>query len=116
MMSEDFWGEPIYAYTTEQAIEDGVLVHFDVNRWPWLLMTASVWADVVAAAVFDEVAIEARAVPLMIDCVGVAQENDESLRTLNAGEPLVLKHTLAGDVWVMLNDKGGLTIMKPEDY
>ena len=30
--------------------------------------------------------------------------------------PLILESTVAGTVWIMPNEKGGMTVMKPEDY
>lgn len=51
---EDLFGAPIYVYTRKQAIEDGVLV--DLGRtareyYKWqVCVTASVWAEIMAAA------------------------------------------------------------------
>jgi hypothetical protein len=40
-----------------------------------------------------------------------------AVRANRGGEPpLVLEHTAAGTVWIMPNDLGGMTVMKPEDY
>ena len=45
-----------------------------------------------------------------MDCIMAVQANKK------ADPPIVLEHTVAGTVWIMPNEKGGMTVMKPEDY
>ena len=41
---EEFYGEAIYTYTDDQAIEDGVLVEPHSDKFPGLILTANVFA------------------------------------------------------------------------
>lgn len=100
-MNEDI----IFSYTADQAIEDGVLVHPYPQRWPWLLITNSVHADCKAD---KDRTYDQALVPLLMDCI-MAVKGKKNF-------PITLKHTVAGTVWIMPNEKGGMTVMKPEDY
>ena len=98
----------IFSYTADQAIEDGALVHPYPTRWPWLLITANVHAkckDTTDGRTYDQ-----RLVPLLMDCIMAVQAKK------NPEFPIVLKHTVADEVWIMPNEQGGLTVMNPEDY
>lgn len=97
----------IHAYTSDQAIEDGVLHHPYPSRWPWLLITGSVHEACKASKgqTYDQALT-----PLLMDCIMAVQANKK------ADPPIVLEHTVAGTVWIMPNEKGGMTVMKPEDY
>lgn len=102
-MSDDI----IFSYGAEQAIEDGVLVHPYPERWPNLLITAGVHdkcRDTSDGRTYDQ-----RLVPLLMDCIMAVQAR-------KAEPPIVLEHTVAGTVWVMPNELGGMTVMNPEDY
>ena len=105
----EFFGEPICTYTDEQAIEDGVLVHPYPERWPWLLITASVHAEI-EEHVSDQRNYTQCLVPLLMDCIMLAQSQT------NTRPPLALEHTIVGTVWICPNGKGGMTVMKPSDY
>lgn len=98
--------EPIFSYTAEQAIEDGVLYHPYPTRWPWLLVTQSVHTDCngQTGRTYDQCLT-----PLLMDCIMAVQGGSRDF-------PVVLEGTVAGTIWVMPNEKGGLTVMKPEDY
>lgn len=101
------FGEPIHSYTSEQAIKDGVLYHPYPTRWPWLLVTQSVHTDCKGqeGRTYDQCLT-----PLLMDCImAVKGKKEEDF-------PVVLEHTVAGTVWIMPNEKGGMTVMKPEDY
>lgn len=97
----------IHAYTSEQAIKDGVLYHPYPTRWPWLLITQSVHTDCKNSKgqTYDQALT-----PLLMDCIMSVQSNKKS------EPPIILEHTVAGTVWIMPNEKGGMTVMKPEDY
>lgn len=99
--------EVIFRYTSEQAIEDGVLYHPFPQRWPWLLITASVHA---ACSSDEGRTYEQALVPLLMDCIMEVKGNPSEDRLWT------LDHTVAGTVWIAVNEKGGLTVMKPEDY
>lgn len=98
----------IFSYGADQAIRDGVLVHPYPNRWPNLLVTAGIHAkcnDTSDGRTYDQ-----RLVPLLMDCIMAVQAKK------NPDFPIVLKDTVADEVWVMPNELGGMTVMNPEDY
>jgi hypothetical protein len=102
---DDF--EIIHSYGSEDAIRDGVLVHPYPERWPNLLVTQSIHTDCKGqeGRTYDQALT-----PLLMDCILAVRAN-------GGGEPpIVLEHTAAGTVWIMPNDLGGMTVMKPEDY
>lgn len=102
---DDF--EIISSYTSEQAIEDGVLYHPYPKRWPNLLITQSIHTDCnhQKGRTYDQTLV-----PLLMDCIMAVQANRKK------EPPIVLNHTAVGTVWVMPNELGGMTVMKPEDY
>ena len=97
----------IFSYTADQAIEDGVLVHPYPTRWPNLLITQKIHATCSEqqGRTYDQALV-----PLLMDCIMAVQSKK------NPDFPIVLKHTVADEVWIMPNEKGGLTVMNPEDY
>lgn len=97
----------IFSYGLEQAIEDGVLVHPYPQRWPWLIITQKIHATCSEqkGRTYDQALV-----PLLMDCIMAVQSKK------NPDFPIVLKHTVADEVWIMPNEKGGLTVMNPEDY
>jgi hypothetical protein len=115
-MHEDnpFFGlEPISVYTTEQAIDDGVLVHPYPERWPWLLITDGVDGACEAVSKFDGRTYEQCLVPLLMDCIMQVQK---LMRKHSEGVSFAkLEHTVAGTVFIKPNDKGGMTVMLPEE-
>jgi hypothetical protein len=110
MQTNDLFGDVIYEYTEDQAIEDGVLVHPYPELWPWLLITPNVHAACTGkpGRTYDQCLK-----PLLMDCISAAQDAHRSQRQR---PPLVLEGTVAGTVWIMPNDKGGMTVMWPEEY
>jgi len=100
------WGEPIFSYTCEQAVEDGVLYHPYPNRWPWLLITQRIHTICKndTGRTYDQTLV-----PLLMDCIMAVQSKK------NPDFPIVLKHTVADEVWIMPNEKGGMTVTNPED-
>lgn len=97
----------ISAYTAEQAIEDGCLIHPYPERWPWLLITPNVHA---ACKEDENRTFDQKLVPLLMDCIMAAQKP-------NVGQPPpILENTVADTVWVMPNEKGGMTVMTPDEY
>jgi hypothetical protein len=99
--------EVIFRYTSEQAIEDGALYHPFPQRWPWLLITASIHS---ICNQQEGRTYEQALVPLLLDCIMEAKNNPSQDR------PWILDHTVAGTVWIAVNEKGGLTVMTPEEF
>ncbi|MCH8978022.1 MAG: hypothetical protein IH945_02110 [Armatimonadetes bacterium] len=109
-MQDIFDQEPISVYTSEQAIEDGFLVRPFPKRFPWLLLTASVHDAIESHD--DRRTYEEKAVPLMMDAAAIAKADP-------AGSPWLggmAGNVTGGPVWIALNEHGGLTLMRPEDY
>lgn len=111
MQVEDLFGDIIYGYTEEQAIEDGVFVHPYEARFPWVLLTASVNADCQPNDK-DRRTYDQKALPLIHDAI---REVRRVLKSNPRADLIELEGTVAGTVYVRPNSKGGLTIMKPED-
>ena len=109
-MDSEFWGEPINKYTSEQAIEDGALAYPMPEKFPNLLLSASVHADCESQ---EGRTYEQCVVPLVMD---VAMQMNALAEKGKPDFPVVLENTVAGTVWAMPNDMGGITLMKPEDY
>ena len=102
--------EVIFTYTAEQAIEDGILCHPYPERWPSLLITASIHEVCARESEEGERTYEQCLVPLLQDCIMQVQKNP------NQEWPVALRHTIANTVWVCPNEKGGMTVMLPSDY
>ncbi|MCK4601055.1 MAG: hypothetical protein KAU28_01225 [Phycisphaerae bacterium] len=108
--SESFWGEPISTYTSEQAEEDGVLVHPFPDRFPNFFLTRSVHNAIESAG--DEHAYPQRAIPLIMDAVLIARARPNDHLWTKGLDGNVTGKT----VWISRNERGGLTLMFPEDY
>jgi hypothetical protein len=106
-MSDD--DNVIHSYTSDEAIEDGVLCHPYPDEWPWLLITSSIHEACDSAA--DGRTYDQALRPLLVDCILIARE-----RAASGDFPAELTGTVAGTVWVCPNERGGITVMKPEDY
>lgn len=101
-------------YTEEQAIEDGLLVQPYPDRWPWLLISASIHA-VCKDTSADSRSYDDRLIPLLNDCilaVLVREETAEETRK-EIKYPIELEFTVANTVWIMPNAKGSITVMQP---
>lgn len=108
----EMFGEPISTYTTEQAIEDGTLIHPYPSRWPWLLITPNIHGacDRDKGRTYDQALV-----PLLMDAI-MACQKPSGRRKFNSDDPVILDHTVAGTVWCMRNEKGGITVMTPSEY
>lgn len=102
---------PDTRYTTEQALLDGCLVEPDHERWPHLLLSASI-ADVLNAIPFGR---DAQIESFILDCIRITNEKAK-VKDPEDLSPIEVHFPLTGTVWVVPNDLGGMTIMKPEDY
>lgn len=99
----------IFSYSADQAIKDGVLYHPYPTQWPWLLITQSIHS----VCKDQEVRTYDQALkPLLVDCIMEVKAKKPTRDDF----PIILHGTVADEVWIMPNEKGGLTVMKPEDY
>ena len=106
--TDDVFGEPIYAYTDEQAVADGVLVPITgpgrVNR-----VTRAVFSY------FTKPIGDSPATGLVTDLTPLM----DAIRAILQAEPnggwrtAVYQDTV---LWLVRNEVGGLTLMFPEDY
>jgi len=103
-------------YTTESAIEDGVLVHPYPERYPWLLITSAIHAACAGESEKGARNYDQCLVPLLMDCVMEVRRQMEAAKSRGGCDFAKLEDTIAGTVWIMPNDKGGMTIMQPGDY
>ena len=96
---EAMFGESIS--TEEQAIDDGVLHHLWPAKWPWLLVTNTLFELKPTVLI-----------PLVMDAIRATERQAK----LNPRCDFVeIEQTAIGTVWVRPNSKGGMTIMKPEE-
>lgn len=120
---DDFWGEPIYSYTSEQAIDDGFLMkNPKQNRFPECnIITTNLYYTIVKMAfnrslkrVFEITPDELLGSLMlyakdMYDKKKFKGDNDKDFfATPKTEEGLV--------VWFVRNEYGKLTAMLPEDY
>ena len=105
---EDFFGPPISVYTEDDAIADGALIHPYPTRWPWLLITPAIHAACSQdqhGRTYDQCLT-----PLLMDCIMQAQKAQRLNR-----DRAKLEHTIAGEVLILPNGKGGMTVMQPHE-
>ena len=109
-----FYGlRPISVYTTDQAIEDGYLIQPHPKDWPWMLITSGVHEACKAASEFDGRTYQQCLIPLLVDCaMQVRRLMEENPGGVSFAK---LEHTVAGTVFIKPNDKGGMTVMLPEE-
>ncbi len=106
----------ISSYTSEQAIDDGVLVEAFPKQFPKLLLTNAVFTTIEEKIEGTQRTLEQAIIPLFQDAVMLfraAQKKDPNEYLVTKG----LEGNVTGkDLWVAMNEYGGLTIMFPEDY
>jgi len=113
MNVQDLFGEEISTYSEEQAIEDGILHHLWPERWPWLLVTDTVYVrSEQVAFTRGDIPIQEVLVPLVIDAI---LETQRRMRLDRRCDLIELEHTAVGTVWIRPNAKGGMTLMDPSD-
>lgn len=100
----------IFSYTSEDAVNDGTLIHPYPARWPWLLISLNV-SMACEPTEDDPREYDQKLVPLLMDCILKAQASGSL-----DDAPLVLEHTVAGTVWIGPNDMGGMTVYTPDEY
>lgn len=111
MRIEDLFGEVCFSYGDDQAIEDGHLVHPYPELWPWALVTRSVY-DACEEETGKGRTLDQVLKPLMVDAI---RETQRMMKVDPRCDLVELEGTAAGTVYVRPNERGGLTIMKPED-
>ncbi len=102
--------EMISSYTCEDAIEDGSLYHVYPDKFPWLLVSANVFISCQTNGELQDTKL----IPLIMDAHFLAS-GPKGYRDLD-DFPILLKNTVAGDVYVSPNEKNGLTIFTPQEY
>ena len=111
-MKDDFWGEPIFTYTDSQALEDGVLVDISglgltLDGMPINRMTGTLYGELdpffkAEAPRFDGDE-QAALASILRTKLSMRQKRDDMYIVLPG-------------LWIMLNETGNWTFMKPEDY
>ena|SRR2546425_8956378 len=100
--------EIIYAYTDEQAVEDGVLVPISAGR-----------VNRVTRTVFDQLTEQMGSSPLTgpVTNIGPLMEAIRAILQLAPDEDGWRKLTWRGkELWLLPNEVGGITLMFPQDY
>lgn len=110
-MSNEFFGEPICSYTTQDAIDDGQMMIPYAELFPNVVITNTVHVEI--EKVQDGRTYDQKLKPLLMD---IFHEGNRIEQTGGDNSLVTLEHTVIGTVWASPNDLGGITIMKPEDY
>lgn len=98
----------IFQYTTQDAIDDGVIIHPYPDVMPSLYITPTIKVMVEEVCKSDNREFDHVLIPLLMDVTMQFAAKPDSL--------VILEHTAVGTVWIQPNDLSGLTVMKPEDY
>lgn len=110
--TEDPFGPVIYKYTSDQAIDDGLLCHPYPDKFPGWCFTAKVHAALEIVADDRNVTYAQVAIPLLMDAAMIVRARP--------GDHLYTKglegNATGSDLWIGQNDIGGFTIMDPSDY
>ena len=129
----EIFGEPISVYTTDQAVDDGMLVEAAPDQFgPSLLVTRAVFdavwpPELVLDADEPDTGREPRhddgrtylqrMIPFLQDAAMIAQVHVK--RHPRWGGEIITKglegNVTGQDVWIARNDRGGLTLMFPSD-
>jgi hypothetical protein len=107
----EMFGEPVFTYTEDQAIADGVLTEFP--HAPQFLFAAHAANKVGEMATERGVTVAQVMGPIVIDAQAAWQEYyDRTNDTLLSSGAFVDE----SGFWVSTNGRRGLTIMLPADY
>lgn len=108
----DLFGEVVFVYGEDQAIEDGLLLHPYPDEWPWALVTRGVYDACEDEAQERNLPLDHVLRALMVEAIQASVEMIE----LDPRTDLVeLEGTAAGTVYVRPNGQGGLTILQPHE-
>lgn len=109
--TKEIFGEPIFTYTDEQAVEDGVLVHPFPRQFPNVLLSNAIY-EAIEAAPGDRTFAQ-KAIPLIQDAIMIVNKGprDEYLWTKG-----LEGNVTNGEVWIARNGSKGITLMRPSDY
>jgi len=129
MTDASIFGDVIYSYGDEQAVEDGILVA--VSKIDRVTIAAWVWLEAQIAAANDNEVPDDE--PLATATAWIAEHSAEARRvwSKNIGGgvfqllydskatrvvPLKPWDEMDGDLWLIPNEVGGMTLMFPSDY
>ena len=115
----EIFGEPIYTYTSDQAIQDGQLHHPYPDKFPNLLISDGVLNKLTEDLIdretreWDTLKFDQRCIPMLMDCgwairAALLKDKEETL--------VILEHTAAGTIWMGPNEKGGWTVYLPSEH
>lgn len=117
----EIFGDPISVYTSDEAVDDGMLVEAAPDQYgPKILFTRAVFDAVWPPELVDNDddrhpdgrTYLQRAIPLIQDALLICRGRPND-HLWTAG----LEGNVTGrDVWIGLNERGGITLMFPEDY
>src|SRR5690348_1114649 len=122
MTLENLFGKPLYEYTDDMAVRDGMLIPFIVReRDTGHRITTNAWHDLTTHHQPHYPAYQdndfyrfflAELLPLVDKAVhewdyGTILKSDYNFNTKLRGD---------GVLWYVPNERGGVTMMKPEDY
>ena len=113
MTINEIFGDVIVSYTSEDAMQDGFLDEVYPNRFPKLLLSRNIMVKIDEAILKREESFDRICYPL---CLDIAMEGNRKKRKIENGDFAVLEHTVAGKIWISLNEFGGLTAYTPEEY
>jgi hypothetical protein len=103
------FGEPIFSYTAQDALDDGVFQQPFPKEYPGVLLTEAV--STACLTKNDGRTFNQCAFPLVMDAVMAVQAKKNPKDGF-----WKLEETVAGTVWIFPNEFGSITIMKPEEY
>jgi hypothetical protein len=110
-----FWGEPIYSYTDEQAVEDGILVdiselNIQFNNLPVNRITRTLWEE------FQPFLSEHPKSEMPTKMQQLASIIKTKLKLArNSGEDDYL-YILPPKIWLVKNELNSYTLMNPSEY
>ncbi len=113
MTNDDFWGPPIFEYTDRQAVEDGVLVDISglglptLNGRPINRMTGTLYGELEPFVKAEAARFDGN------ERAALASILRTKLEMRRASDDM---YVVPPGLWVMPNEVGGFTFMKPEDY
>jgi len=114
--------EVVFSYSDRQAVEDGVLVNISGLKIPfqglWVnRMTGGLWADV-AEPLISEGPDELKVIVLQgFLNAKVAKAQDSIHNTGEAGDIYTIPASNdCGKLWLVRNEVGGFTILRPSEY
>ena len=120
---EHLFAKPISTYTDEQAVHDGVLIPFITReRDTGHRITSAAWEDLTAYhrnhgyPEYQDEQFYRFFFAELLPLVPAAREGWDHGGILKTDYTFNTKARTEGLLWYVPNERGGITIMKPEDY